>query len=104
MSSLRGDATYLARADVFSVAQAEDLLEGEGKRRRTEACRSAVVDGPHEPQRPGSHQLHQEDPGYETQAAAHAGLRALGVLQQSSNQYGLEGRGGADVINHATHK
>lgn len=73
-SPLKAFITYLAWADVFSAAEAEDLVEGKSKSCPTEACCSAVVDGPHERQRPGAHQLHEEDPGYQRQAVRHMTL------------------------------
>lgn len=89
MSLLQGNATHLAWTDVFSAAQAEDLVEGKSKSCSTEACCSAVVDGPHECQRPGAHQLHEEDPGDQRQTVRQAALWALGVFQKSSNQESL---------------
>lgn len=88
-SSLQGYNTYLARTDVFSAAQAEDLVEGQGKSGPTEACCSAVIDGPHESQRPGAHQFHEEEPGCQRQAIPHRALWALGILQQRFNQDSL---------------
>lgn len=64
MSPLQGFITNLARANVFCAAQCEDLVESESENRPTEACCSAVVDGPHERQSPGANQLHEEDPCY----------------------------------------
>lgn len=89
MSPLQGYTTNLAWTDVFSAAQAEDLMEGKSKSCPTEACCSAVVDGPHERQRPGAHQFQEEDPSYQRQAVWHAAFRALGIFQQSSNQESL---------------
>lgn len=98
-STLQGRATYLSRTDIFGAAQAEDFVEGESKSCSTEARCSAVVDGPHERQRPGSNELHEEDPSYQRQAVRHTGLSALGILQQGPHQerLGTEGEKGYKV-------
>lgn len=93
MSPLQGYATYLAWTDVFSAAQAKDFMEGKSKSCATEARGSAVVDGPHECQRPGANQFHEEDPSHQRQAVRQPGLCALGILQQSSNQESLGTKG-----------
>lgn len=89
-SPLQGFITYLAWANVFCAAQGEDLVEGESESRPTEACCSAVVDGPHECQSPRTNQLREEDPGYQRQAVCYGALGSLGILQQSSYQDSLE--------------
>ncbi|KAG7253571.1 hypothetical protein CRUP_007748, partial [Coryphaenoides rupestris] len=67
----------------------QDLMEGEGECGAAEPRGRAVVDGPHERQRPGAHQLYEEHAGHQRQAIGRPPLVALGVLQQGAHQQGL---------------
>lgn len=67
-------SSYLAQADFFRAAQIEDLVEGEGQGGPAEARRRAIVDGPHERQRPGSYQLREEDASGQGEAEGHRAL------------------------------
>lgn len=72
-------------------------MERKSQGRPAEASCGAVVDGPHEPKRPGANQFHEEDPGDQGEAVRHAAHRVLGILQQGSDQESLgDGRGGKE--------
>ena len=66
-------------------------MEGEGERRPPETGGRAVVDGPHEGQRPGAQQLREDHARHQGQAVGQPALHALGVLQQGPHQEGLGG-------------
>lgn len=103
-SPLLGQVTYLSWADVFGASQEEDLLECKSKSRAPQACRRAVVDGPHERQGPGAHQFHEEDPDDQGQAVPHRPLGTLAVLQESSNQQRLNSEDQNEVGGNLTRK
>lgn len=85
-SGTRLKNTHPSGTDVFGAAKAEDLVKGECERCTLEGSGGAVIDGPHECQGPGAHQLHQEDPRHQGEAVGKPALHTLRILQQGMDQ------------------
>ena len=77
---------HLSNTHVSGVAQIQKLVEGEGESGPAEARGRAVVERPHERQRPGADELRHEDACHQGQAEGQPALCVLGVLQQGPDQ------------------